>query len=169
MYHLKDKTAAVTGGGTGTGLATAARPPAEDAHVFTTGRHTAEPDTAVETIGTARATATAEDTSDPPDPHQPHHTVPTRGQGPGRGPDVTSANATAASPAPPEQTTEEDLAPVFGHDHPTSPVPRPSAASARPASRPSAPGCWATPSSSPVPRRRRHSGNGAAAWPTCTD
>ncbi|KOU08571.1 short-chain dehydrogenase [Streptomyces sp. NRRL F-5755] len=109
MYQLKDKTAVVTGGGTGIGLATAVRLAAEGAHVFITGRRKAELDAAVETIGAARATAVAGDISDLTDLDRLYDAVRARG----RGLDVIFANAATASLVPLEQITEEDLAHVF--------------------------------------------------------
>ncbi|MFB7598095.1 SDR family NAD(P)-dependent oxidoreductase [Streptomyces sp. NPDC056160] len=109
MGQLKDKTAVVTGGGTGIGLATAVRLAAEGANVFITGRRKAELDTAVETIGAARATAVAGDISDLTDLDRLYDAVRARG----RGLDVLFANAATASLVPLEQVTEEDLAHVF--------------------------------------------------------
>src|ERR1041384_7266217 len=50
--QLEGKTALVTGGNSGIGLATAARFAAEGAHVFLTGRNQDTIDAAVATIGT---------------------------------------------------------------------------------------------------------------------
>ena len=55
MGQLNDKTALVTGGNSGLGLAAAQRLAAEGAHVFLTGRNQDTIDTAVASIG-AQAT-----------------------------------------------------------------------------------------------------------------
>ncbi|MGO4431397.1 SDR family NAD(P)-dependent oxidoreductase, partial [Streptomyces sp. MCAF7] len=52
MGQLEGKTAVVTGGSTGIGLATAVRLADEGAYVFVTGRREAELEAAVKTIGT---------------------------------------------------------------------------------------------------------------------
>ncbi|WP_446220126.1 SDR family NAD(P)-dependent oxidoreductase [Micromonospora sp. IBHARD004] len=53
MAQLNDKTALVTGGTTGIGLAAARRFAAEGAHVFITGRRQQQLDEAVAAIGPA--------------------------------------------------------------------------------------------------------------------
>ena len=53
MGQLTDKTALVTGGSSGIGLATAQRLAAEGAHVFITGRNQKNLDDAVASIGAA--------------------------------------------------------------------------------------------------------------------
>lgn len=63
MGQLTDKTALVTGGSTGIGLATAKRFVAEGAHVYVTGRRKPELDAAAEVLGD-RATAIQNDISD---------------------------------------------------------------------------------------------------------
>ncbi|WP_421107291.1 SDR family NAD(P)-dependent oxidoreductase [Streptomyces sp. NEAU-S77] len=110
MGQLEGKTAVITGGGTGIGLATAIRLAAEGAHVFITGRRKTVLDAAVETIGSARATAVAGDISDLADLDRLYDAVRARG----RGLDVLFANAAAASFATLEQVTEEHLDETFG-------------------------------------------------------
>ena len=63
MTLLKDKTALVTGGTTGIGLAAAQRIAAEGAHVFITGRSQSGIDNAVASIG-ATATGIRSDVTD---------------------------------------------------------------------------------------------------------
>ncbi|MCB5911807.1 SDR family NAD(P)-dependent oxidoreductase [Streptomyces pinistramenti] len=110
MGELEGKTAVVTGGGTGIGLAAAVRLAAEGAHVFVTGRREAELHAAVETIGPAGATAVAGDVSNPADLERLYDAVRARG----RGLDVLFANAASASLATLEQTTEEHFDQTFG-------------------------------------------------------
>lgn len=110
MGQLEGKTAVVTGGGTGIGLATAVRLAAEGAHVFLTGRRKAVLDAAVEKIGPARATAVVGDISDLADLDRLYDTVRARG----RGLDVLFANAAAASFATLQQVTEEHFDETFG-------------------------------------------------------
>ncbi|WP_405970599.1 SDR family oxidoreductase [Streptomyces sp. NBC_00988] len=109
MGTLEGKTAVVTGGGTrGIGRATAVRLAAEGAHVFITGRRTAELDEAAEVIGSA-VTAVPGDITDPADLDRLYALVRERGQGL----DVLFANAATASFATLERITEEDLDRVF--------------------------------------------------------
>jgi len=108
--QLEDKTAVVTGGSTGIGLATAVALAAEGAHVFITGRRTAELDAAVQTIGAGSATAVVGDISDLADLDRLYDAVSARG----RGLDVLFANAATASFATLEQTTEEHFDQTFG-------------------------------------------------------
>ncbi len=110
MGQLEDKTAVVTGGSTGIGLATAVALAAEGAHVFITGRRTAELDAAVQTIGAGSATAVVGDISDLADLDRLYDAVSARG----RGLDVLFANAATASFATLEQTTEEHFDQTFG-------------------------------------------------------
>ncbi|MFE9684411.1 SDR family NAD(P)-dependent oxidoreductase [Streptomyces sp. NPDC006285] len=110
MGQLEGKTAVITGGGTGIGLATAVRLAAEGAHVFVTGRRAAELDAAVRTIGPARATAVAGDITDLADLDRLYDAVRARG----RGLDVLFANAAAASFATLEQVTEKHVDEIFG-------------------------------------------------------
>ena len=63
MTVLQGKTALVTGGTTGIGLATAQRIAAEGAHVFLTGRNQPSIDTAVASIG-SNATGIRSDITD---------------------------------------------------------------------------------------------------------
>ncbi|SEH00973.1 NAD(P)-dependent dehydrogenase, short-chain alcohol dehydrogenase family [Nonomuraea solani] len=108
MKQLEGKTAVVTGGGTGIGLAAAIRLAAEGAHVFITGRRKTVLDAAVESIGAA--TAVPGDISDPADLDRLYAAVEARG----RGLDVLFANAAAASFATLEQVTEEHFDETFG-------------------------------------------------------
>ncbi|CDR09131.1 SDR family NAD(P)-dependent oxidoreductase [Streptomyces iranensis] len=105
MGQLEGKTAVITGGGTGIGLATAVRLAAEGAHVFTSGRRKAELDAAVEAIGPAGATAVAGDVTDLADLDRLYDAVRARG----RGLDVVFANAATAAFATLEEVTEEHL------------------------------------------------------------
>ncbi|OPF84758.1 short-chain dehydrogenase [Streptomyces antioxidans] len=105
MGQLEGKTAVITGGGTGIGLASAVRLAAEGAHVFITGRRKAELDAAVEAIGPDRATAVPGDVTDLADLDRLYDAVRARG----RGLDVVFANAAAASFATLEEVTEEHL------------------------------------------------------------
>ncbi|PJE95027.1 short-chain dehydrogenase [Streptomyces carminius] len=109
MGLLEGKTALVTGGGSGIGLASAVRLAAEGAHVFVTGRRGTELDAAVEAIGPA-ATAVAADISEPADLDRLYETV----RGRGRGLDVLFANASVAAFATLEQITEEHFDTLFG-------------------------------------------------------
>ncbi|AHH99864.1 SDR family oxidoreductase [Kutzneria viridogrisea] len=110
MGQLEGKTAVITGGGTGIGLASAVRLAAEGAHVFITGRRKTELDAAVETIGSARATAVAGDISNLADLDRLYDAVRARG----RGLDVVFANAATASLATLGQITEEQVDQTFG-------------------------------------------------------
>lgn len=108
--QLEGKTAVVTGGGSGIGLATAVRLAAEGAHVFITGRRENVLDKAVETIGPARATPVVGDISSLADLDLLYDTVRARG----RGLDVLFANAATASFATLGQVTEEHFDETFG-------------------------------------------------------
>ncbi|MES4904256.1 MULTISPECIES: SDR family oxidoreductase [unclassified Streptomyces] len=110
MGQLEGKTAVITGGSTGIGLATAIRLAAEGAHVFITGRRKAALDKAVETIGPARATAVVGDISNLNDLDRLYDAVRARG----RGLDVVFANAASASFATLEQITEQHFDQTFG-------------------------------------------------------
>ncbi|MGW4231652.1 SDR family oxidoreductase [Streptomyces sp. NPDC004980] len=108
MGLLEGKTALVTGGSTGIGLASAVRLAAEGAHVFITGRRRTELDAAVETIGSA--TAVIGDIADLADLDRLYEAVRDRGQGL----DVLFANASVAAFVPLEQITEEHFDTLFG-------------------------------------------------------
>jgi NAD(P)-dependent dehydrogenase (short-subunit alcohol dehydrogenase family) len=108
MGWLEGKTAIVTGGTTGIGLATARRLAAEGAHVFVTGRRKAELDAAVEKIG-AGAVGVQGDVSDLADLDRLYAAVRQHG----RGVDVLFANAGGGSFASLEQVTEEHFDQTF--------------------------------------------------------
>lgn len=101
MGQFDGKTAVVTGGNAGIGLATAKRLAAEGAHVFITGRREAELDRAVAEIGDA--TAVPGDVSVAADVDRLYEQVSKRG----RGVDVLFANAGINVIAPLEELTEE--------------------------------------------------------------
>ncbi|MEU5032445.1 SDR family NAD(P)-dependent oxidoreductase [Streptomyces milbemycinicus] len=109
MGQLEGKTAVVTGGSTGIGLATAVRLADEGAYVFVTGRREAELEAAVKTIGTDRATAVVGDIGKPEDLDRLYEAVRARGQGL----DVLVANAAIGSFMTLEQTTEEHFDQTF--------------------------------------------------------
>ncbi|MFF3712340.1 SDR family NAD(P)-dependent oxidoreductase [Streptomyces phaeochromogenes] len=109
MGLLEGKTALVTGGSTGIGLASAVRLAAEGAHVFITGRRRTELDAAVESIGSA-ATAVTGDISNPADLDRLYETIRSRGQGL----DVLFANASVAELVTLEEVTEEHFDTLFG-------------------------------------------------------
>ncbi|MFF7653224.1 SDR family NAD(P)-dependent oxidoreductase [Streptomyces sp. NPDC007983] len=110
MGQLDGRTAVVTGGSTGIGLATAARLADEGAHVFITGRRKTELDAAIETIGTSRATAVVGDISEAADLDRLYDAVRARGQGL----DVLVANAAVGAFVTLEQTTEDHFDQTFG-------------------------------------------------------
>lgn len=110
MGQLEGKTAVVTGGGSGIGLAAAVRLAAEGAHVFITGRRESVLDAAVETIGFAQATAVAGDVSNPADLDRLYDAVRARD----KGVDVLFANAGIASFATLQEVTESYFDHVFG-------------------------------------------------------
>ncbi|MBB1155229.1 MULTISPECIES: SDR family oxidoreductase [Amycolatopsis] len=107
MGQLEGKTAVVTGGSSGIGLAAAERLAAEGAHVFITGRNQDALDVAVKSIGSA--TAVAGDIADLADLDRLYDAVRTRG----KGLDVVFANAAAGSFASLEETTAEHFDQVF--------------------------------------------------------
>ncbi|GAA0466341.1 SDR family NAD(P)-dependent oxidoreductase [Streptomyces olivaceiscleroticus] len=109
MGQLQGKTAVVTGGSTGIGLATAARLASEGAHVFITGRRKDALDRAVESIGSA-VTAVQGDIAEPADLDRLYDAIRARG----RGLDVLFANAGMAALAPLAQATQEQFDQIFG-------------------------------------------------------
>jgi NAD(P)-dependent dehydrogenase (short-subunit alcohol dehydrogenase family) len=108
MGQFEGKTAVVTGGSSGIGLATAQRLAADGAHVFITGRRAAELDDAVALIGSA--TAVVGDIADPADIAGLYAAVASRG----RGLDVLFANAGAGGFATLEETTLAEYDRIFG-------------------------------------------------------
>ena len=99
---LKGKTAVITGGGTGIGLATAKKLASEGAFVFVTGRRKAELDAAVQAIG-PNAVAIQADVSKNSDLDRLYETVSAK-----RGKiDILFANAAFAEGAPLGAITEE--------------------------------------------------------------
>ncbi|QEU92162.1 SDR family oxidoreductase [Streptomyces kanamyceticus] len=109
MGSLEGKTALVTGGSAGIGLASAVRLAADGAHVFITGRRKTELDAAVEAIGPS-ATALVGDISDLADLDRLYEAIRDRGQGL----DVLFANASVAEFGTLEQVTEEHFDALFG-------------------------------------------------------
>ncbi|MFI1019240.1 SDR family NAD(P)-dependent oxidoreductase [Streptomyces olivaceus] len=110
MGQLEGKTAVLTGGSAGIGLATAVRLADEGAHVFVTGRREAELEAAVKTVGADRATAVVGDISKPADLDRLYDAVRARG----RGLDVLVANAAVGAFVTLEETTEEHFDQTFG-------------------------------------------------------
>jgi NAD(P)-dependent dehydrogenase (short-subunit alcohol dehydrogenase family) len=108
MEQLADKTALVTGGTTGIGLATARRFAAEGAHVFITGRRQTELDQAAEALGTD-VTAIRGDVSSFDDLTRIFDTVAERG----RGLDVLFANAGGGAFTHLEKLTPDDFDHTF--------------------------------------------------------
>ncbi|WP_432936879.1 SDR family NAD(P)-dependent oxidoreductase [Kribbella sp. CA-253562] len=108
MGQFEGKTAVVTGGSSGIGLAVAERFAAEGAHVFVTGRRKDELEAAVEAIGSA--TAVPGDISDPADLDRLYDAVRDRGNGL----DVLFANAGTAAFATLEEITQEHFDRIFG-------------------------------------------------------
>ncbi|MDH6565065.1 NAD(P)-dependent dehydrogenase (short-subunit alcohol dehydrogenase family) [Streptomyces sp. SAI-117] len=109
MGQLEGKTAVVTGGSTGIGLATALRLADEGAYVFITGRRQAQLEDAVKTIGTDRATAVVSDIGKAEDLDRLYGTVRARR----RNLDVLVANAAIGSFVTLERTTEEHFDQTF--------------------------------------------------------
>ncbi|MFF2373630.1 SDR family NAD(P)-dependent oxidoreductase [Streptomyces xiamenensis] len=109
MGQLEGKTAVITGGHTGIGLASAVRMAAEGAHVFIMGRRKAELDAAVETIGAPSVTAVHGDITNLADLDRLYEAVRARG----RGLDVVFANSATALFSTLEHTTEEQVEQVL--------------------------------------------------------
>ncbi|WP_454860050.1 SDR family NAD(P)-dependent oxidoreductase [Promicromonospora soli] len=109
MGHLEGRTAVVTGGSAGIGLAAAVRLADEGAYVFVTGRREAELEAAVKTIGTDRATGVAGDISEAADLDRLYDAVRARGDGL----DVLVANAAVGAFVTLEETTEEHFDQTF--------------------------------------------------------
>lgn len=105
MTQLGGKTALVTGGTSGIGLATAQRLAADGAHVFVTGRRQSGVDDAVASIGDA-ATGVRGDITNPADLDRLAEAIAERG----RGLDVVFANAGGGEFATLEDETPEHLA-----------------------------------------------------------
>ncbi|MGW8378937.1 SDR family oxidoreductase [Streptomyces sp. ODS28] len=108
MGQLEGKTAVVTGGSSGIGLAAAARLASEGAHVFITGRRKDALDEAVETIGDS-VTAVPGDIAEPGDLDRLYGAIRERG----RGLDVLFANAGMATLGPLEEATGEQFDQIF--------------------------------------------------------
>ncbi|MEV7864597.1 SDR family oxidoreductase [Streptomyces sp. NPDC088124] len=109
MGQLEGKTAVVTGGSTGIGLATAVRLADEGAYVFVTGRRASELEAAVKTVGAHRAAAVVGDIAKPEDLDRLYEAVQARG----RGLDVLVANAATGAFVTLEHTTEEHFDQTF--------------------------------------------------------
>lgn len=109
MGQLQNKTALVTGGTTGIGLATARRFAAEGAHVFVTGRRQAELDAAVTELG-ENATGIRGDVADLDDLDRVFAAVAARG----RGLDVLFVNAGGGRFATLEELTPAGFDETFG-------------------------------------------------------
>lgn len=108
MQRLQGRTALVTGGTSGIGLAVARRFAEEGAHVFVTGRRQEAVDEAVAGIGAA-ATGVAGDVGDPADLERLFAAVEERGAGL----DVLVANAGGGSFAALGEITTEDYRATF--------------------------------------------------------
>lgn len=110
MGQLDGKTALVTGGSTGIGLATAQRFVAEGAHVWVTGRRQAELDAAVALLGD-RATAVRSDISGLDDLDELFARI----RSSGKGLDIVFANAGGGSAlASIDALTPENFDKTFG-------------------------------------------------------
>jgi NAD(P)-dependent dehydrogenase (short-subunit alcohol dehydrogenase family) len=110
MGQLEGRTAVVTGGSSGIGLATAVRLADEGAYVFVTGRRAAELEAAVTTIGSDRAAGVVGDIARLEDLDRLYAAVQARGSGL----DVLVANAAVGAFVTLEQTTEEHFDQTFG-------------------------------------------------------
>jgi NAD(P)-dependent dehydrogenase (short-subunit alcohol dehydrogenase family) len=108
MGQLTGKTALVTGGSSGIGLATAQRFAAEGAHVFLTGRNQQKIDEAVASIGDA-ATGIRGDVSQAADLDRVFDAISSRGLGL----DVVFANAGGGEFATLAEVTREDFLDTF--------------------------------------------------------
>src|SRR5205807_5863995 len=108
MGQRDGKTAVVTGGTTGIGLAAARRLASEGAHVFITGRRKPELDAAVESIG-AHVTGVQGDVSVPEDLDRLYDAV----RSAGRRVDVLFPNAGVGEFATLEQVTEQHFDQTF--------------------------------------------------------
>lgn len=104
MGLLDDRTAVITGGNSGIGLATAKRLAAEGAFVFVTGRRQAELDAAVKEIGD-NAVGVRGDVTEPEDLDRLYRVVADHG----RGIDVLLANAAVIDVARLGEITEQHL------------------------------------------------------------
>jgi NAD(P)-dependent dehydrogenase (short-subunit alcohol dehydrogenase family) len=111
MTQLSGKTALVTGGTSGIGLATAQRLAAEGAHVFLTGRTQDRADAAAATIGES-ATGIAADVTDATALDRLAEAIKQHG----RGLDVVFANAGGGEFATLEEETPEHLADTFNRN-----------------------------------------------------
>ncbi|MET9555433.1 SDR family oxidoreductase [Streptomyces sp. NPDC006645] len=109
MGLLEGKTALVTGGSAGIGLASAERLAAEGAYVYITGRRRAELDAAVEKIGSAAYGVTG-DIANLADLDRLYETI----RGRGHRLDVLFANVSSASRLPLEEVTEDHFDAHFG-------------------------------------------------------
>ncbi len=109
MGQLEGKTAVVTGGSTGIGLATARRFAEEGATVYLTGRRKDVLEDAVTSIGRG-AVGVPGDVSQPGDLDRLYETI----AGDGRGVDVLFANAGVGVPAALAQVTEAHLDHLLG-------------------------------------------------------
>ena len=109
--QLAGKTALVTGGTTGIGLAAAQRFAAEGAHVFVTGRRQDQLDEAVALIGHG-ATGIRSDITDDADLERVFSAVADRG----RGLDVLFANAGGGEFGPLGELTAEHVTDTFGRN-----------------------------------------------------
>lgn len=109
MGQLENRTAVVTGGSGGIGLATATRLADDGAHVVIMGRRKAELEAAVAAIGADRVTAVVGDVARGEDLDRLYDAVRARG----RGVDVIVANAGVGTFVTLEQTTAEHIEQTF--------------------------------------------------------